>query len=97
MTDNYLILTFTETRIFCPGFKPLMLINASDLGAFAATGGATGLGAFLEMVLATFSAKVAAFTATIERAAAFSHFHYCHQCHHESRAQLPLVRLASQN
>ena len=72
MTGNYLMLTFTETRIFWPGFKPLMLINASDLGAFAATGGATGLGAFLGMVLATFLAEVAAFSATIERAVAFS-------------------------
>lgn len=72
MTDNYLIFTFTETRIFCPDFKPLMLINASDLGAFTATGGATGLGAFLGIVLATFLAEVAAFSATIERAVIFS-------------------------
>lgn len=34
-----------------------MLINASDLGAFTATGGTTGGGAFLEMVLATFLAE----------------------------------------
>jgi len=67
-----LIFTFTETRIFCPGFKPLMLINASDLGAFTATGGSTGFGAFLGMVLATFLAEVAAFSATIERAVIFS-------------------------
>lgn len=34
-----------------------MLINASDLGAFTATGGTTGGGAFLGMVLATFLAE----------------------------------------